>query len=56
MLAEIFMVRLEATRPVSREKLPSSNSQFVSFTPDPQLTFKQGWDRPADAEQEKPQF
>ena len=54
MLAEIFMVRLEATGPVSQEKLPSSNSQFVPFTPDTQLTFKKGWDQPAKAGQEKP--
>ena len=54
MLAEIFIVRLEATVPVSQEKLPSSNSQFVPFTPDTQLTFKKGRDRPAEAGQEKP--
>ena len=46
MLAEIFMVRLEATVSVSQEKIPSSNSQFVPFTPDTQLTFKQGCDAP----------
>jgi len=53
MLAEIFMVRLKATVSVSQEKIPSSNSQFVPFTPDTQLTFKQGCDRPAEAGQEK---
>jgi hypothetical protein len=31
MLAEIFMVRLEAAVPASQEKLPSSHSQFVPF-------------------------
>ena len=44
MLAEIFMVRLEAAvRPV-QEKLPSSVSPFVPFSPSAQLTFKRNED------------
>ncbi len=53
MLAEIFMVRLEATVSVSQEKIPSSDLEFVPFTPDTQVTFKQGCDRPAETGQEK---
>jgi hypothetical protein len=33
MLAEIFMMRLEAATRAVRETLPSSSSPFVSFTP-----------------------
>ena len=54
MLAEIFMVRLEAAARVPEETAPSSNTRFVPFTPDTQLTFKQSWHRTAEAGQEKP--
>jgi hypothetical protein len=39
MLAEIFMLRLEAGRAL-KETLPSSTSQFASFNSDSQFTFK----------------
>jgi hypothetical protein len=51
MLAEIFMVRLEAAvRPV-QEKLPSSVSPFV--TPSAQLTFKRNEDWAPEGAREK---
>jgi hypothetical protein len=40
MLAEIFMVRLEATPRTSQEKLPSSTSQFVPINKEGQFVFK----------------
>ena len=40
MLAEIFMVRLEAATRVPEEMAPSSNTRFVPFTHNTQLTFK----------------
>ena len=53
MLAEIFMVRLEAAvRPV-QEKLPSSVSPFVPFSPNAQLTFKRNEDGAPEGEREK---
>ena len=53
MLAEIFMVRLEAAvRPV-QEKLPSSVSPFVPFSPSAQLTFKRNEDRAPEGAREK---
>ena len=53
MLAEIFMVRLEAAvRPV-QEKLPSSVSSFVPFSPSAQLTFKRNEDGAPEGEREK---
>jgi hypothetical protein len=33
MLAEIFMVRLEATARVAQETIPASNSRFIPFYP-----------------------
>ena len=41
MLAEIFMVRLEAAARALKKTLPSSTSRFVSFTPNSQCTFKE---------------
>jgi hypothetical protein len=41
MLAEIFMLRLEAAARVLSDRLPSSASQFVSYTPNSQFTFKE---------------
>ena len=53
MLAEIFMVRLEAAvRPV-QEKLPSSVSPFVPFSPSAQLTFKRNEDGAPEGAREK---
>ena len=53
MLAEIFMVRLEAAARVPEEMAPSSNTRFVPFTPNTQLTFKHSRDRLAEDVQEK---
>ena len=53
MLAEILMVRLEAAvRPV-QEKLPSSVSPFVPFSPSAQLTFKRNEDGAPEGAREK---
>jgi hypothetical protein len=41
MLAEIFMVRLEAAARALEETVPSTTSQFVSFTPKSQFPFKE---------------
>ena len=48
MLAEIFMVRLEAAARVPEEMAPSSNTRFVPFTHNTQLTFKQSRNRLAE--------
>jgi hypothetical protein len=45
MLAEIFMMRLEAAPRPSQETLPSSTSQFVPFNDNGQFTFKEGKNR-----------
>jgi hypothetical protein len=45
MLAEIFMVRLEATTRASQETAAASNSQFVPFITSGQFTFKDSGDR-----------
>ena len=53
MLAEILMVRLEAVvRPV-QEKLPSSVSPFVPFSPSAPLTFKRNEDGAPEGAREK---
>ena len=44
MLAEIFMMRLEAATRALRETLPSSSSPFVSFTPGNRSTLKEDRD------------
>ena len=41
MLAEIFMLRLEAKARLVEEVLPSSASQFIPFSPMTQFTFKE---------------
>lgn len=41
MLAEIFMLRLEAAARVLKDRVPSSTSQFVRYTPESQFTFKE---------------
>ncbi len=53
MLAEIFMVRLEAAARVPEEMAPSGNTRFVPFTPNRQITFKQSRDRLAEDVWEK---
>jgi len=40
MLAEIFIVRLEAGPRTFQEKIPSSSSQLVPFRPDSRFSFK----------------
>jgi hypothetical protein len=47
MLAEIFMVRLEAATRLLKDSLPSSGSPFVSFAADKQFTFKDGCKLPS---------
>jgi len=49
LLAEIFMVRLEATPRPSQELLPSSTSQFVPFNKEGQFVFKDRKDRLVEA-------
>ena len=49
MLAEIFMLRLEASARALREATPSSTSQFVSLAPSRQVTFKENQKRPSEA-------
>ena len=41
MLAEIFMLRLEAKARLVEEVLPSSASQFIPFSPRTQFVFKE---------------
>jgi hypothetical protein len=41
MLAEIFMVRLEAEARLVEEVLPSSTSRFIPFIPSSQFVFKE---------------
>jgi hypothetical protein len=48
MLAEIFMVRLEATSRVSQEAAAASNSRFVPFISSGQFAFKDSGDRPVE--------
>jgi hypothetical protein len=54
MLAEIFMVRLEAAARALQETVPSSTSRFVSFTPNSQFTFKESRDWLSEAVREEP--
>jgi len=49
MLAEIFMVRLEAAARALQETARSSNSRFVAFNPHAQITFKESRDRLPEA-------
>lgn len=44
MLAEIFMVQLEAAARATEQRAPISNPQFVPFTPG-QFAFKDSSDR-----------
>jgi hypothetical protein len=52
MLAEIFMVRLEATARVQEKTELLSCSPFVAFTPNSQFVFKDKTVRPADRPRE----
>jgi hypothetical protein len=52
MLAEIFMVRLEAAARALKETALSRNSSFVPFTPNAQVAFKQSRDRLAETVRE----
>ena len=54
MLAEIFMVRLEAAARALKETVPSSTSRFVSFTRNSQFTFKESRHRLSEAVREYP--
>jgi hypothetical protein len=54
MLAEIFMLRLEATARALRETVPSSTSQFVSLAANNQVAFKENRNRPSEAVHEQP--
>jgi hypothetical protein len=53
MLAEIFMLRLEATARLMDKTLPSSISPFVPVRPEPQFTAKEIEQRPAEAKLEE---
>jgi hypothetical protein len=54
MLAEIFMLRLEATARAMRETVPSSTSQFVSLASNNQVTFKESRKPPSEVVREGP--
>jgi hypothetical protein len=54
MLAEIFMVRLEAAARALRETVPSSTSRFLPFAPNSQFTFKPITDRVLEGVREEP--
>jgi hypothetical protein len=53
MLAEIFMVRLEAAARALQETALSSNSGFIAFNPHAQITFKESRDRLPEPASEK---
>jgi hypothetical protein len=48
MLAEIFMVQLEAAARVSQAATPQSNSRFVPFVLSAQQEFRNGRANPTD--------
>jgi hypothetical protein len=48
MLAEIFLVRLEAAARLQEQTASLSSSKFVPFTPSSQFVFKDRTARPAD--------
>jgi hypothetical protein len=54
MLAEIFMLRLEAAVRLMDKTLPSSTSLFVPFRPEPQFAPKEIWETPAGGKMEEP--
>ena len=53
MLAEIFMVRLEAAARASEEKAALSNLRFVPFADSSQLVFKDSGEQVAEPLREK---
>ena len=52
MLAEIFIVRLEAAARLEEQTATLSSSPFVPFTPNNQFLFKDRTARPADRPRE----
>lgn len=52
MLAEIFMVRLEAAARLQQEMASLSSSPFIPFGPNNQFSFKDRTARPADRSRE----
>ena len=53
MLAEIFMVRLEAAARALKDTARPSNPHFVGVTPNTQLGFKESRDRAPEDGREK---
>jgi hypothetical protein len=53
MLAEIFMVQLEAAARASQATTPESNSRFVPFVLGAQHEFRNGRANPTDVSREK---
>ena len=53
MLAEIFMVRLEAAAPASQQKAGQSNSRFVPFADSSQFIFKDNREQAVEPVREK---
>ena len=53
MLAEIFMVRLEAAARVSQEKAAQSNSRFVPFADSSKFIFKDSREQVVEPLREK---
>jgi hypothetical protein len=56
MLAEIFMLRLEAERRRVQQSLPSSASRFTLFGPRSQFGFKEAKHKAAEALTEEPRL
>ena len=56
MLAEIFMVRLEAEARLVEEVLPSSTSRFLPFSPKSQFGLKEAERRAQEALSEEPRL
>jgi hypothetical protein len=54
MMAEIFMLRLEAKARLVEDVLPSSTSQFIPFGTRTQFTFKNTDPKVAEAPREEP--
>jgi hypothetical protein len=54
MLAEIFMMRLEAERRLGQEVLPSSASRLIPFSPKSQFAFKKANHEEAEALSKEP--
>jgi hypothetical protein len=54
MLAEIFMMRLEAERRLAQEILPTSASRLIPFSPKSQFAFLKANQEGAEAPSEEP--